>query len=264
MNVMTPYHSELPVRHDGFGQLLRAEWTKFRTVRGWVIGVLVAVLLIVGLGALTGANSQCSVADVTPQNPNPPIQACPAPPTGPGGEWVSDSFYFVRQPLAGNGSITVRVTSLTGLYSTHGGFGSPQRPDGGHDPGRAAVGQGRDHHQGGHPPGGRVRGDDGHRKPRRADAMGLHPRRGRPGREGVRRLAALAAADPVRRRDHRLRLRRRRALDQGRHGHAGRAAGHRAGGAVRRLARVLGELDVARRSDPRPAVPPWLPAPSTR
>ena len=46
--------------------------------------------------------------------------ACPAPPTGPGGGWVTDSFYFVRQPLAGNGSITVRVTSLTGLYSTHG------------------------------------------------------------------------------------------------------------------------------------------------
>jgi ABC-type transport system involved in multi-copper enzyme maturation permease subunit len=135
MNVMTPYHSELPVRHDGFGQLLRAEWTKFRTVRGWVIGVLVAVLLIVGLGALTGANSQCSVADVTPQNPNPPIQACPPPPTGPGGEWVSDSFYFVRQPLAGDGSITVRVTSLTGLYSTHGGFGSPQNPTAGMTPG---------------------------------------------------------------------------------------------------------------------------------
>jgi hypothetical protein len=33
---------------------------------------------------------------------------------------VTDSFYFVRQPLSGNGSITVRVTSLTGLYSTHG------------------------------------------------------------------------------------------------------------------------------------------------
>ena len=27
---------------------------------------------------------------------------------------MTDSFYFVRQPLTGNGSITVRVTSLTG------------------------------------------------------------------------------------------------------------------------------------------------------
>jgi len=116
MSVMTPYQSELPVRHDGFAQLLRAEWTKFRTVRGWVIGVTAAALVIVGLGALTGANSECGI-QMTPTSA--PL-ACPAPPTGPGGEWVTDSFYFVRQPLAGNGSITVRVTSLTGLYSTHG------------------------------------------------------------------------------------------------------------------------------------------------
>jgi len=29
-------------RADGFAQLLHAEWTKFRTVRGWVIGVIIA------------------------------------------------------------------------------------------------------------------------------------------------------------------------------------------------------------------------------
>ena len=120
MSVMTPYRSELGVRHDGFAQLLRAEWTKFRTVRGWVIGIAVAALLIVGLGALTGANSECG----SQMGPNAPMLACPAPPTGPGGEWVTDSFYFVRQPLAGDGSITVRVTSLTGLYLTHGATGA--------------------------------------------------------------------------------------------------------------------------------------------
>ena len=42
-----------------------------------------------------------------------PVQhgaACAGPtyPVGPGGEPVTDEFYFVRQPLAGNGSITVR------------------------------------------------------------------------------------------------------------------------------------------------------------
>jgi len=131
MNVMTPYHSELRVRRDGFTQLLRAEWTKFRTVRGWLIGMAVAMLLIVGLGALTGANSECGIQ----LGPNSPSLACPAPPTGPGGEWVTDSFYFVRQPLAGNGSITVRVTSLTGLYSTSGGFASDQNPTAGMTPG---------------------------------------------------------------------------------------------------------------------------------
>src|SRR5439155_2638414 len=125
MTTLAPYRSELRTGRDGFAQLLRAEWTKFRTVRGWVIGTIVATLVIVGLGALAGANSECGIQ----LGPNSPSLACPAPPTGPGGEWVTDSFYFVRQPLDGNGSITVRVTSLTGLYSTHGataaGGGSP-------------------------------------------------------------------------------------------------------------------------------------------
>ena len=125
MTALAPYRSELHTGRDGFAQLLRAEWTKFRTVRGWVIGMIVAMLVIVGIGALTGANSECGIQ----MGPNAPVLACPAPPTGPSGEWVTDSFYFVRQPLAGNGSITVRVTSLTGLYSTHGataaGGGSP-------------------------------------------------------------------------------------------------------------------------------------------
>lgn len=117
MTALAPYRSGLRTGRDGFAQLLRAEWTKFRTVRGWVIGIAVALLVIVGLGALTGANSECG----SQMGPNAPtVLGCPAPPTGPGGQWVTDSFYFVRQPLAGNGSITVRVTSLTGLYSTHG------------------------------------------------------------------------------------------------------------------------------------------------
>ncbi len=128
MSVVTPHRSQVHEGRDGFGQLLWAEWTKFRTVRGWLAGVAVGALLIVGLSALTGANSHCNFAPVTPQNPNPAAEPCPAPPAGPGGEWVSDSFYFVRQPLAGNGSITVRATSLTGLYSQHGGLAAGPNP----------------------------------------------------------------------------------------------------------------------------------------
>ena len=30
---------------DRFGRLLRAEWTKLRTVRGWVIAILIAAAL---------------------------------------------------------------------------------------------------------------------------------------------------------------------------------------------------------------------------
>ncbi len=128
MSVMTPHRPEVLPGRDGFPQLIRAEWTKFRTVRGWIIGTVVGALLIIGLGALAGANSHCSFASVSPQNPNPAPKPCPAPPAGPGGEWVSDSFYFVHQPLAGNGSITVRATSLAGMYSTHGGLASGSNP----------------------------------------------------------------------------------------------------------------------------------------
>jgi ABC-type transport system involved in multi-copper enzyme maturation permease subunit len=44
---------------------------------------------------------------------------------GPGGEAVSDSYYFVHQAVRGNGSITARVTSLTGRSSPPGGGIAP-------------------------------------------------------------------------------------------------------------------------------------------
>jgi ABC-type transport system involved in multi-copper enzyme maturation permease subunit len=80
--------------------VIRAEWVKFRSVRGWVIAVVVAAIAIAGLGLAGGDQGTCygnSCAQLT----------------GPGGEAVSDSFYFVHQALAGNGTITVRMTSLT-------------------------------------------------------------------------------------------------------------------------------------------------------
>jgi ABC-type transport system involved in multi-copper enzyme maturation permease subunit len=118
MTVMTPYRSPVSAGRDGFAQLLHAEWTKFRTVRGWVIGMIVAVLVTAAFGALGGGASQSSCQEVGSNGSAPARSgaACtPVFPLGPGGEPVSDSFYFVRQPLAGNGTITVRVTSLTGL-----------------------------------------------------------------------------------------------------------------------------------------------------
>ena len=101
----------------GFGHLLHAEWTKFRTVRGWVIGMILAALLTVLLGLLTasGSNIGCQ------SGPNgPPLsgKAClPYVPHGPGGEVVTDSFYFVHQPLTGNGTFTARVISFTGQHA---------------------------------------------------------------------------------------------------------------------------------------------------
>lgn len=82
----------------GFAQVLHSEWTKFRTVRGWMTGAVVATLLVVVFAVLAGVSSN--------QNGGPPI------PIGPDGGPVTDSFYFVHQPVAGNGSVTVSVSSL--------------------------------------------------------------------------------------------------------------------------------------------------------
>jgi ABC-type transport system involved in multi-copper enzyme maturation permease subunit len=120
MSVMTPYRSELGAGRDGFAQLLRAEWTKFRTVRGWVIGLVVAVLVMAGLGLLTAGATQSSCQQDSSNGTGPARSgaACGnAFAVGPAGAPVSDSFYFVRQPLTGNGTITVRVTSMTGLLT---------------------------------------------------------------------------------------------------------------------------------------------------
>jgi ABC-type transport system involved in multi-copper enzyme maturation permease subunit len=90
----------------GFWSLLHAEWTKFRTVKGWLIGMIVAAILTVALGVLT-SNAEIGCG------PTKTGRAClPRIPIGPGGEAVNDSFYFVHRSLAGNGTITVRVTSL--------------------------------------------------------------------------------------------------------------------------------------------------------
>jgi ABC-type transport system involved in multi-copper enzyme maturation permease subunit len=111
-----------------FGDLLHAEWTKFRTVRGWVIAMTVAALVtvLIGLLAAAGSHTSCNGGPCRFHNP-----------VGPGGEAVTDSFYFVHQPLAGNGTIIARVTSLTGLLPTasNGHVRAGQGPQTGMHPG---------------------------------------------------------------------------------------------------------------------------------
>jgi regulation of enolase protein 1 (concanavalin A-like superfamily) len=84
--------------------LIHAEWTKFRTVRGWVIGMLLAVPLTVLIGLLGPLGSQMTCS-------GPDGQACAnnVPPTGPGGVPVHDNFYFLHRTLTGDGTITARV-----------------------------------------------------------------------------------------------------------------------------------------------------------
>ncbi|MEU4219524.1 ABC transporter permease subunit [Actinoplanes sp. NPDC026623] len=88
----------------GFAELLNAEWTKFRTVLGWVTGMAVAALLVVLVALLAGISSD--------------QQGSGPAPTGPGGEPVTDSFYFVHRPLTGDGSVTVTVSALESSVPT--------------------------------------------------------------------------------------------------------------------------------------------------
>ena len=102
---MTTTLSPSPDTHrparGGFGRVLRAEWTKFRTVRGWVLSTVGALVItcLVGLIATAQKNDGHNTAKL---------------PVGPSGGAVNDAFYFLHQPLKGDGSITVPVSSLTG------------------------------------------------------------------------------------------------------------------------------------------------------
>ncbi|MGD0683629.1 MAG: ABC transporter permease subunit [Streptosporangiaceae bacterium] len=108
---ITPYRPPQQDGRDGFAQLLHAEWTKFRTLRGWVIAIVVAAAAIAVVGVLLPHSSQSHCGSRSGA-------ACLAlVATGPGGEAVNDSYYLAAQPLAVDGSITVRLTSLTGLVT---------------------------------------------------------------------------------------------------------------------------------------------------
>jgi ABC-type transport system involved in multi-copper enzyme maturation permease subunit len=104
---VAPRRSPMTPERESFWRLVRAEWTKFRTVRGWVIAVLVTIAAMIALVFIAaGASRSCA----GPGGPS----ACPAQPTGPGGVPVVDAFYFAHQPVTGNGTITAQVTALAG------------------------------------------------------------------------------------------------------------------------------------------------------
>jgi hypothetical protein len=98
---------------SSFWYLVHAEWTKFRTVRGWVIAVLVTIVAITAFVYVSAdVSGGCTAVQGSSGAATP--AACPVQPTGPGGDPVQDVFYLVHQPVTGNGMITVQVTSLTG------------------------------------------------------------------------------------------------------------------------------------------------------
>ena len=83
---------------------LQAEWTKLRTVRGWVVALAVAALAVIGLGLLAGGQGSCGRAE------------CELP-VGPDGTEVSDRFSFVHRSLTGDGAIAGYRPGLRAAYA---------------------------------------------------------------------------------------------------------------------------------------------------
>ena len=101
-----------PSRGGSFRAALRAEWTKFRTVRGWMIGLVLAALMVV-LFTFLQAHGKHTGYCTTP-NPSSCVAGHPYVPTGPSGEAVADTYELVAKRLTGDGTITARITSLVG------------------------------------------------------------------------------------------------------------------------------------------------------
>lgn len=89
------------IARESFAGLLLAEWTKLRSVTRWVITLLGAAALTVGLSYLGASSSRTD------------INKYAGFVTGPLGEPVSDTFYFVHQPVTGDTTLTVRVAAPT-------------------------------------------------------------------------------------------------------------------------------------------------------
>ncbi|HEY3506446.1 MAG TPA: ABC transporter permease subunit [Actinocatenispora sp.] len=103
-------------RGGGLRPALWAEWVKFRTVRGWLVGLGIAVLMCVLFTYLVanGIHSgTCTGTGVTCHSGHPAV------PTGPDGTAVADSYRYLSRPLTGNGTVTAQVASLTGRISTN-------------------------------------------------------------------------------------------------------------------------------------------------
>lgn len=111
---IAPARSGIRQGRGPFGYVVRSEWTKFRTVRGWSFALVLAIVVTLLFSYLTAAGSHsgtCTGVGVC-------TTGHPFVPTGPDGEAVADEYEFVGRALTGDGATTVRVTALTGLIST--------------------------------------------------------------------------------------------------------------------------------------------------
>ncbi|SEO65817.1 hypothetical protein [Amycolatopsis saalfeldensis] len=86
-------------------ELLRREWTTFRRPAR-LIALSLAALAVIALGLVSAARNQSSCAG-----------DCPAVPIAGDGSFVGDRFWFRHRDLGPEGSVTVRLTALTGTIT---------------------------------------------------------------------------------------------------------------------------------------------------
>ncbi|WP_049573555.1 ABC transporter permease subunit [Streptomyces sp. SBT349] len=109
MNGVTPYRGTVNGRRPGFGRLLRAEWTKLRSVPRWTLALVGAVVVTVLIALLTASGAGRETSGEGGGGGEPP-------------EWIGDGSFqdqghFVYQPLAGDGEVLARVTEQAGSHA---------------------------------------------------------------------------------------------------------------------------------------------------
>ena len=86
-------------------ELLRREWIAFRRP-GRLIALVAAALTVIALGLLVALSIRSSCDG-----------PCPVAPVAGDGSVVSDRFWFLHRDLGREGSITIRMTSMTGTIT---------------------------------------------------------------------------------------------------------------------------------------------------
>jgi ABC-type transport system involved in multi-copper enzyme maturation permease subunit len=119
MTTIAPSRRRVRAIGDGFTRVLHAEWTKLRSVRSWIVSAAVVAVVMVLFSWLIASGNHASICQSGPSGHvscggEPPV------PVGPDGEAVIDTYSYLHEPIVGNGSVTVRVSSLAGVISTAG------------------------------------------------------------------------------------------------------------------------------------------------
>lgn len=110
-----PYRSATQIGRDSLLDVMHAEWTKFRTVRGLMLGAAAAAMLMVLTAVFTGLGSRTTSCNSIGSGPLTCRTGSTDVVRGPDGKPVIDTFYFVHRTLNGDGSVTVHINRFSAV-----------------------------------------------------------------------------------------------------------------------------------------------------